>query len=147
MTEETDVTIEFKGRHEHISERMQTHAAQKLSRLAHFSDSLTRVEVVADHAHKNPEIELIVHLRRGKPMVAKGRGTSFSGTIDLLVDKIEAQLRKAKEKRKDHKKPAGKPERGAAAPRKAAKAGRKAAAKPAADDETYEQVVKKSLRG
>jgi putative sigma-54 modulation protein len=146
MAEETDVTIEFKGRHEHISERMQTHAAQKLSRLAHFSDSLTRVEVVADHAHKNPEIELIVHMRRGKPVVAKGRGTSFSGTIDLLVDKIEAQLRKAKEKRKDHKKPAGKPERGVAEPRKATKTVRKPA-KKAADDETYEQVVKKTLRG
>lgn len=143
MIEETDVTIEFKGRHEHISERMQTNAAKKLSKLAHYSDSLKSIEVVADKAHENPEVELIVHMRRGKPMVAKGKGPSFSATIDLLVDKIEAQLRKLKEKRKDHKKPAGKPSRGAAT----------AAAKPAAKkrksrgEETYEQAVRKALRG
>lgn len=142
MSEENDVTIEFKGRHDHISERMQTHAARKLSRLAIFHDSLMRIEVVADHVHKNPEIELIVHQRRGAPVIAKGRGTSFSATIDLLVDKLEAQLRKLKEKRKDHKIPAGKASRDTA-PRKGAGGagkGRKA------DDESYEEVVRKALR-
>ncbi|MCA8965124.1 MAG: ribosome-associated translation inhibitor RaiA [Planctomycetes bacterium] len=145
MSEETDVTIEFKGRHDHISERMQTHAARKLSRLAIFTDSLTRIEVVADHAHKNPEIELIVHQRRGNPLVAKGKGTSFSATIDLLVDKVEAQLRKLKEKRKDHKIPAGKASRESAKGGKGG--GRSAAAKGRkGEDETYEEVVRKALR-
>jgi ribosomal subunit interface protein len=138
MTEETAVTIEFKGRHDHITERMQAHAAKKLARLARYSDRLTRVEVVADHAHKNPEIELIAHQRRGAPLVAKDRGTSFSATIDLLVDKLDVQLRKQKEKHKDHK-IAGAKGASAAASRR-----RKAAG---AEEETYEQVVRKSLRG
>ncbi len=102
MTDD-DVTIEFKGRHDHITERMQEHAAKKLSRLVRYRDRLARIEVVADHAHKNPEVELIAHQRRGAPIVARDRGTSFAATIDLLVDKLEAQLRKLKEKRKDHK--------------------------------------------
>ncbi|MBL8755581.1 MAG: ribosome-associated translation inhibitor RaiA [Planctomycetes bacterium] len=134
------VTIEFKGRHDHITERMQEHAAKKLSRLARFGDRLTRIEVVADHAHKNPEVELIAHQRRGAPLVAKDRGTSFSATIDLLVDKLEAQLRKQKEKRKDHKNPDAKATR-----QKAASRGAKGAR--GGDDETYEEVVRKSLRG
>ncbi|MBZ0150060.1 MAG: HPF/RaiA family ribosome-associated protein, partial [Planctomycetes bacterium] len=83
MTSEA-VTIEFKGRHDHITERMQSHAARKLSRLAHYSDRITRIEVVADHAHESPEVELIVHQRRGRPMVARDRARSFSSTIDLL---------------------------------------------------------------
>ena len=33
MTEATSITIEFKGRHDHITERMQAHAVKKLSRL------------------------------------------------------------------------------------------------------------------
>lgn len=148
MTEETDVTIEFKGRHDHISERMQTHAARKLSRLAIFHDSLTHIEVVADHAHKNPEIELIVHQRRGNPVVAKGKGTSFSATIDLLVDKVEAQLRKVKEKRKDHKIPAGKASRAPAkrAAGKGASRGGAGGKGRKSDEETYEDVVRKALR-
>lgn len=139
MTEESDVTIEFKGRHDHITERMQAHAARKLARLARFRDRLTRIEVVADHAHKNPEIELVVHQQRGAPLVARDRGTSFSATIDLLVDKMETQLRKRKEKGKDHKIPAGKAARATATrTRKPARGGD--------DEETYEQVVRKSLR-
>jgi ribosomal subunit interface protein len=148
MTEEAEVTIEFKGRHEHITERMQTHAARKLSRLARFQDRLHRIEVVADHAHKNPEVELIVHQRRGAPLVAKDRGTSFSATIDLLVDKMEAQLRKQKEKRKDHKVRDGKAVRAGAVVRgkgKATKPVRGSRGK-AGDEETYEDVVAKTLR-
>jgi putative sigma-54 modulation protein len=140
MTDEAEVTIEFKGRHDHITERMQSHAARKLAKLARFQDRLLRIEVIADHAHQNPEVELIAHQRRGKPLIAKDRGTSFSATIDLLVTKMEAQLRKLKERRKDHKTADGKAVRaGAASPT----AGRRRAAK---DEETYEEVVAKTLR-
>ena len=134
MSEATSVTIEFEGRHDHITERMQAHAVKKLARLARYDDRLLRIEVVADHVHKNPEVELIAHQRRGAPLVAKDRGTSFSATIDLLVDKLEAQLRKQKEKRKGHKIPGGK---GVVARERK---------ESAAAEETYEQVVRKSLR-
>jgi len=141
MTEDSAVTIDFKGRHDHITERMQAHATKKLARLSRYHDRLARIEVVADHAHKNPEIELIVHLRRGAPLVARDRGTSFSGTIDLLVDKMETQLRKQKEKRRDHKVPDGKSVRGGAGRRQARRGtGR------SGEEETYEEVVRRTLR-
>lgn len=139
MTEADAIAIEFKGKHDHISERMQEHAAKKLSRLARYRDRLTRIEVVADHAHKNPEVELIVHQRRGTPLVARERGTSFASTIDLLVDKMEVQLRKLKEIRKDHKNPEAKDAR--------ARGGTQRAGSDGADEETYEEAVRRSLRG
>ncbi len=140
MTEAEDVTIEFKGRHDHITERMQAHAAKKLSRLARYGDRLTRIEIVADHVHKNPEVELIAHQKRGAPLVAKDRGTSFGATIDLLVDKMEAQLRKLKELRKDRKNAVPKEVRARGTRKPADRAER------GGDEETYEQAVRKSLR-
>lgn len=137
MSEHSEITIEFKGRHDHITERMQEHAAKKLQRLGHFADRLTRVEVVADHAHENPEIELIAHLRRGAPVVAKDRGKSFSGTIDLLVDKLDAQLRKLKEKRTDHKHGDVKEE--------LARLSEVPEPPAVSDEETYEDAVRKTL--
>lgn len=137
MTEHPDVRIEFKGRHDHITERMQEHATKKLQRLARFGDLLTRVEVVADHAHENPEIELIVHMAKGAPHIAKERGESFSGTVDLLVDKMEAQLRKLKDKLTDHKFRDAKEERARLSDTHEVPA--------VADDETYEDAVRKSL--
>jgi putative sigma-54 modulation protein len=137
MTEHSEVRIEFKGRHDHITERMQEHATKKLQRLARFGDLLTRVEVVADHAHENPEVELIVHMAKGAPHIAKERGESFSGTVDLLVDKMESQLRKLKDKLTDHKFPGAKEER--------ARLSDAHEAPVAADEETYEDAVRKTL--
>ena len=137
MSQDEDVTIEFKGRHDHITERMQEHATKKLQRLSRFGAALTRVEVVADHAHEHPEVELIAHLRKGAPLVAKERGESFSGTMDLLIDKLEVQLRKWKEKLTNHKFPDAKEER--------ARAAEPAAGDDKPAEETYEEVVRKSL--
>ena len=137
MTEHEEVSIEFKGRHDHITERMQEHATKKLQRLGRFGDLLTRVEVVADHAHENPEVELIVHMAKGAPHIARERGESFSGTVDLLVDKMEAQVRKVKERLTDHKYRDAKEERA-----------RMSEVRPspmAADEETYEDAVRKTL--
>jgi putative sigma-54 modulation protein len=135
MTEDQgDVPIEFKGRHDHISERMREHAGKKLQRLMRYNDRVVRIEVVVDHAHANPEVELLAHMRRGAPMVAKDRGDSFASTIDLVIEKMEKQLKKQKEKRKDHKPRAkDRPRRGAAGGGK--------------NEETYEEVVRRNLRG
>ncbi len=134
MTPNSDIPIEFKGRHAAITDRMQQHAVKKLSSLARFSDRVTAIEVIADHAHEDPEVELIVHVRRGKPLVAKHAAESFSSAIDLLVEKMERQLLKLKERKKDHKIPGGKrtlPKGKVGGP----------------DEETYEDVVRRTLRG
>jgi putative sigma-54 modulation protein len=143
MTAENEVVIEFKNRHEHLSERMQQNAAAKIARLARYNDRVTRIEVIADNAHKKPEVEFIVHLRRGRPLVAKESGESFAALVDLLLDRMEAQLRKHKEKRKDRKGSGGTKGAAAAKPRKTARTrGGKAG-----EEETYEEIVRRSLRG
>ena len=136
MTNDSDMTIEFKGRHDHISPRMRDHAGRKLQKLVRYNDRVARIEVVADHAHEAPEVELIVHMRRGKPLVAKERGETFANTIDLLVEKMEKQLKRLKEKRKDHK---------VAGQRASASRSRGRSAAPS--EETYEEVVRRTLRG
>lgn len=102
MTDET-LPIEFKGRHDHISERMRDHATGKLARLRRFNDQILRIEVVADHVHEHPEVELLVHMRTGAPLVARQQGQTFANAIDELSEKMETQLRRLKEKRTDHK--------------------------------------------
>jgi putative sigma-54 modulation protein len=137
MTEANDLEIEFKGRHETISERMRGHATKKITRLSRYNDRVVRIEVVTDKAHENPEVELIAHMRRGAPVVAKDRGTSFSSTIDLVVEKLEKQLKRQKEKRKDHKNGGGKAE----PPQRGRSRG------TPIGEETYEEVVRRTLKG
>jgi len=135
MTNDSEPTIEFKGRHDNISARMQEHGTKKLERLARYNDRVTHIEVVADRVHEHPEVELIVHMRRGGPMVAKEQAENFATAIDLVVEKMERQLKRDKEKRKDHKNGGKEP------PEQEPPAGR------GPGEETYEEVVRKTLRG
>ncbi|GAB4153159.1 MAG: hypothetical protein Fur0037_21940 [Planctomycetota bacterium] len=136
MTAPRDLEIEFKGRNDNISERMQGHAVKKIARLSRYNDRVVRIEVVADKAHENPEVELIAHMRRGAPVFAKDRGDSFASTIDLVVEKLEKQLKRDKEKRKDH----GKGSRG-----RDGKAEPPAGSGDEGPQETYEDIVRKTL--
>lgn len=136
MTDANELAIEFTGRHDSISDRMRGHATKKISRLSRYNDRVVRIEVVTDKAHENPEVELIAHMRRGTPMVAKDRGDSFASTIDLVVEKLEKQLKKQKEKRKDHKNGGAR-----VAP------GGRGTGRLQADEETYEEVVRRTLKG
>jgi putative sigma-54 modulation protein len=134
-TSDDDFEIEFKSRHEPLTERMRQHATRKLQKLQRFNDRVRRIEVVADHAHEEPQVEILVHMRRGVPLVARERGDSFAATIDALVEKMEKQLKRQKEKRKDHKVPGAR--------RTAVRARRS----PERREETYEDVVRKRLEG
>ncbi len=103
MTSNREVEVEVKARHGQVSERMQEHAIKKVARLARYNDQVTRIEVLADHPHESPEVELLVHMRSGAPMVAKDRADSFATAVDQVAEKMERLLKKHKEKLKEHK--------------------------------------------
>ena len=50
-----------------------------------------------------PEVEIIVHVDSGATFVAKEHREHFKSAIDLIVEKMERQLKKDNEKRKHHK--------------------------------------------
>ena len=103
MSHHEDVKIEVISRHGHVSERMQDYAAAKLAKLLRKNDQISRIEVVVDGPHENPEVEVLVHVDNREVVVGKERSEHFNATIDLLVEKLERQLVKAKEKLKNHK--------------------------------------------
>lgn len=95
--------IEVTSRHEPVSERMRTYAAEKVGRLVRFHNRISRMQVVVDGAHDDPRVELIVHVDSGATLVAKEHHEHFKGAVDLIVNKMERQLKKNNGKRKHHK--------------------------------------------
>jgi putative sigma-54 modulation protein len=103
MNQNRDVPIDVTCRHGHVSGREEDYARSKAERLLRFHDRISRIELVVDGPHEAPQMELIVHLDNAPHSVAKEQGPNFTSTVDRLVDKMERQLVKAKEKRKNHK--------------------------------------------
>lgn len=130
-----EVPIEITSRHEQVSESMRDYATRKAEKLVRFHNRISRIQIVAYDPHQAPEVELIVHVDSGATMVAKERNDHFNGAIDSLVVKMERQLKRDQEKRKRHKID------GAKGVREPDEPG------PEDDEDTYEDVLRKDLKG
>jgi putative sigma-54 modulation protein len=74
--------------------------AQKLPR---FYDRIRDIEVVLDHASDQFTAEMIVRADNKQVFIAAESGPDTFALVDLIVDKLERQLTKHKEKNRNHK--------------------------------------------
>ena len=103
MNHHGQVSIEVTSRHGEVSQRMEEYATSKAAKLPRFNDQVSRIEIVVVGPHESPEVEMVVHVDNHPHLVATERNEHFNGAIDGLCAKMERQLRRAKEKLKDHK--------------------------------------------
>ncbi len=97
------VDISVTGRHVDVSNRLRNYAEEKASKLPRFFDRVQTIDVIIDKERDQMSVEMIVHAAGTQNFVAKEVGPDANACVDLLVDKMERQLTKHKEKLKNHK--------------------------------------------
>jgi putative sigma-54 modulation protein len=91
------------ARHDHPSDAVRQYAEEKLSKLDRRLHDLTLVEGTLSREH-NPSIaddhtfEAIVHTK-GPHLVASESATTYEAAIDRLLDKLERQVERYRDKR------------------------------------------------
>jgi putative sigma-54 modulation protein len=91
--------IKISTRHGHISEATEAKIVEKLEKLPRFYDRITGIELTIDLEHREvPKLDLRVSAKDKHDFVAAAENGELLGSIDLLVEKLEHQLRKHKEK-------------------------------------------------
>ncbi|MEZ5963375.1 MAG: ribosome-associated translation inhibitor RaiA [Planctomycetota bacterium] len=103
-----ETQIDITARHGHVSDGMRDYALKKAEKLTRFHDRITRIQVLLDDPKGEREVEMIAHIEAGGTLVARERAGAFHEAVDLLVEKLERQLKKDKERMKDHKIEGGK---------------------------------------
>src|SRR5436190_1282604 len=97
--------IQITGRHTSVTDAMKAHATDKLTKLERHNDMVTRAEVVMNIENEQRHIvEMIAHTKVGGRLVAKAEHTDMYAAIDLLLDKMDHQITKQKEKVKGERK-------------------------------------------
>lgn len=95
------------GKHIEITDAIRDHAQGKVDKLPRYFDSISQVEIIVDGSDGGQQsVEIIVHAEHSELFVAKETGPDTYTCIDKAVHKLEAQLRKAKEKQRSHKRSA-----------------------------------------
>ena len=100
--------ISVSGRHVQITEDVKEYAREKALKLPRFFDRIQAIEVVLDHDSGNFTVEIIVRVDRADPFIASESGPDTFALIDELTDKLGRQLKRHKERQRDHKHHAGK---------------------------------------
>lgn len=111
--------IKTSARHGHLSEATKQFIEEKANKLLHLFDRLTMIEVTVDLQNDLKIVEFRVQAEHKHDMVAKAEAHDLLGAVDIVLHKLEMQLRRYKEKIQDH--------------RRASSAGERAS--PAADTE------------
>jgi putative sigma-54 modulation protein len=97
--------LQITGRHTSVTDAMKAHASEKLSKLERHNDMVMRAEVVMNIENEQRHtVEMIAHTKVGGRLVAKAEHTDMYAAIDLLLDKMDQQITKQKDKVKHERK-------------------------------------------
>jgi putative sigma-54 modulation protein len=113
------VQIKISVRHGHLNDGTQQHIRDKAEKLLHFFDRLTMIVVTVDLNRKEQKwVEILVQAEHKHDFVAHDSHSDLLVAVDLVLDKLEGQLRRYKEKIQDHRRTpsAGEVPGGTAAP-------------------------------
>jgi putative sigma-54 modulation protein len=97
------VQIKITGRHVEVPDDVRAYIEAKAKKLPRFYDRIREIEVVLDHESEQFTTEMIVRADRKHTFVARETGPDTFALVDLVIDKLERQLIRHKEKHRDHK--------------------------------------------
>ena len=94
--------ISISTRHGHLSDETQAKITEKIERLTRHYDRIGAIEVTVDLEHRDsPDVDLRVSATHKHDFVAVARSLELMAAIDDVIDKMEQQLKKYKEKVQD----------------------------------------------
>lgn len=93
------------GRHMGVSDSLKSYCEEKAGRLVRFFDRIQSIEVILDGQNGKHEAKMIVHAEGSDPFVAHESHSDPFAAVDILLDEIESQVRRHKERLRNRKHP------------------------------------------
>ena len=94
------------GHHVDVTPPMHDYVSQKLERLERHFDHVTNVHVILSVEKLRQKAEATLHISGGN-LFADAQDEDMYAAIDAMVDKLDRQIRKHKEKMTDHRRSEG----------------------------------------
>ncbi len=98
--------INITGHHVDITEALRNYTSEKMSKLERHFDHVTNVHVILSVEKKAQKAEATVHVS-GADLFAQNQTEDMYASIDGLIDKLDRQIIKHKEKISDHNRKSG----------------------------------------
>ena len=93
--------LNLTGHHVEITRALREYVENKLERVERHFDNMTNVHVILSVEKDRQIAEATIHVNRGK-IFADAKHEDMYAAIDGLMDKLDRQVKKHKEKLTDH---------------------------------------------
>ena len=93
--------LNLTGHHVDITDSLQNYVETKFERLERHFDHVTNVHVILTVEKQRQKAEATIHVS-GADVFADSENADMYASIDALVDKLDRQIKKYKEKIQDH---------------------------------------------
>ncbi len=93
--------INITGHHVDITPALHAYVEEKLERLERHFDNITNAHVILEIEKDRQKAEATIHVSKGQVYADAEDGNMYAA-IDSLADKLDRQIKKHKEKLKDH---------------------------------------------
>jgi putative sigma-54 modulation protein len=95
--------LNISGHHLDITEAIKQYSLAKLSKIEHHFDQVININMILEVVKDAQKAEATIHVS-GADLFAKAESFDMYNSIDQMVNKLDAQIRKHKEKLNDHRK-------------------------------------------
>ncbi|MCW8988714.1 MAG: ribosome hibernation promoting factor [Gammaproteobacteria bacterium] len=93
--------LNITGHHVEVTDSLKAYVSEKLERLEKHFDHVNNVHVILSVEKLRQKSEATVHVN-GASLFADSTEEDMYAAIDSMVDKLDRQIKKHKEKLKDH---------------------------------------------
>ncbi|MCH7679523.1 ribosome-associated translation inhibitor RaiA [candidate division KSB1 bacterium] len=93
--------VNITARHYKAPDKLKEYAEKEVRKLSKYFDGIIECEIVLDYEKTIQVVEIAMKVQKQK-LFAREKSKDIYKGIDNAVDKIERQLKKYKEKLKDH---------------------------------------------
>jgi putative sigma-54 modulation protein len=97
------VQIKISARHGQLRDDHKEFIKEKAEKLLHFFERLTSIDVTVDLENDLKTVEFVVSAEHKHDFVARESHGDVRAAVDMVLDKLEKQLRKYKERVQDHR--------------------------------------------
>lgn len=93
--------LNVSGHHVELTDAMQSYVENKMERLERHFDQVTNINVILSVEKMRQKAEATIHIT-GNDVFANAEDENMYAAIDALVDKLDRQIKKHKEKVTNH---------------------------------------------
>lgn len=95
------MNLNITGHHVEVTPAIREYVSQKLDRVIRHFDQVTSTHVILSVEKLKQKAEITLHVK-GKDIYADADGADLYASIDAMVDKLDRQVVKHKERVTDH---------------------------------------------